>query len=164
MTTIVETCWGPRPIDDAPYWHLVGTSWLFYNNVRVGKGALLSVSAGIEAEPHIHNAQTPYSFARRDDAKEALFEDIRRTKYPHRPPRLKTLYVFDDYSLVQDCPRVSVTPWISHAQGRHGLVKRLAQSVGGQRTELLGRRDEREAISGGARPRSDLFSWLGVVQ
>jgi hypothetical protein len=101
MTTTVETCWGMRQIDDQPYWHLVGTPWLFYNNVRVGKGALLSVSAGIEAEPHIHNAHTPYSIARRDDAKEALFEEIRRTRFPHRPSRLKTLYVFDNYSLVQ---------------------------------------------------------------
>lgn len=101
MTTTVDTCWGPRPIDDEPYWHVVGSLWLFYNNVRVGKGALLSVSAGIEAEPHIHTAQTPYSLARRDDAKEALFEDIRRTKFPYHPSRLKTLYVFDDYSLVQ---------------------------------------------------------------
>lgn len=101
MTTVVETCWGPRQIDDAPYWHLIGISWLFYNNVRVGKGALLSVSAGIEAEPHIHNAQTPYSLARRDDAKETLFEEIRCTRYPHRPSRMKTLYIFDDYSLVQ---------------------------------------------------------------
>lgn len=100
MTTIVETCWGPRPVDDTPYWHLVGASWLFYNNVRVGKGALLSVSAGIEAEPHIQNAHTPYSLARLDDEKEALFEEIRRTKYPHCPSRLKTLYVFDDYALV----------------------------------------------------------------
>lgn len=101
MTTIVETCWGSRAIDDTPYWHLVGASWLFYNNVRVGKGALLSVSAGIEAEPHIRNAHTPYSLARLTDGKEALFEDIRRTRYPHCPSRLKTLYVFDDYSLVQ---------------------------------------------------------------
>lgn len=101
MTTIVQTCWGPRQIDDAPYWHLVGTPWLFFNNVRVGKGALLSVSAGIEAEPHIHNAHTFYSLTRRDDAKEALFENIRRTRFPHRPSRLKTIYVFDDYSLVQ---------------------------------------------------------------
>lgn len=101
MTTIVETCWGPRPIDDAPYWHLVGLSWLFYNNARVGKGALLSVSAGIEAEPHIHNAHTPYSLARLNDEKEVLFEEVRRTRYPHCPSRLKTLYVFDDYTLVQ---------------------------------------------------------------
>jgi len=107
MTTIVETCWGTRPIEDKPYWHMVGTPWLFYSNVQVGKGALLSVSAGIEAEPHIHNAQTPYSFARREDEKEELFEKIRQTKYPHCPSRLKTLYVFDDYALVQR----SLTEW-----------------------------------------------------
>lgn len=101
MANIVETCWGSRLFDDAPYWHLVGTSWLFRNNVRVGNGALLSVSACIEAEPQIQNAQTPYSFARRGDAKEELFEEIRLAGYPHRPSRLKTLYVFDDFTLVQ---------------------------------------------------------------
>lgn len=103
MTTTVETCWGARQIEDQPYWHMVGATWLFLfnNNVRAGKGALLSVSAGIEAEPHIHNAQTPYSFARRDDEKEALFEEIRRSRYPQYPSRMKSLYVFDDYALVK---------------------------------------------------------------
>jgi hypothetical protein len=105
MTTIVETCWGPQAIDDAPYWHLVSIKFpclpIFYNNVSVGMGALPSVSAGIEAEPHTHNAQTPYSIARRDDEKEALFEDIRCKRFQHRPSRFKALYVFDDYSLVQ---------------------------------------------------------------
>lgn len=100
MSTIVDTCWGPRPIDDQPYWHLISPSGLFYNNVRVGKGALLSVSAGIEAEPIISSAQTPYSFARLTDEKEAVFEELRQTKYPTRPPRLKTLYAFDEYRLV----------------------------------------------------------------
>lgn len=101
MTTVVSTCWGPREIDEQICWHLVSPTGLFYHNVRVGKGALLSVSAGIEAEPEIKNAQTPYSLGRIGDPKEALFEEIRRTNYPTRPPRLKTLYVFDDYSLVQ---------------------------------------------------------------
>ncbi len=49
MTTLVETCWGPRPIEDQPYWHMVGTPWPFYNNVRVGKGALLSANSGVIA-------------------------------------------------------------------------------------------------------------------
>ena len=46
MTTIVETCWGPRPIDDAPYWHLVGASWLFYNNVPGGSGLMAGAVFG----------------------------------------------------------------------------------------------------------------------
>lgn len=101
MTRIVETCWGPRPVDDTHYWHLMGASFLFYNNVRVGKGALLSVSAGIEAEPELKNAHTPYSSSRLNDQKEALFEGIRRARYPYCPSRLKCLYIFDDYELVQ---------------------------------------------------------------
>jgi len=102
---IVDTCWGPREIDEKPYWHIVPThgmnAMLFYNNVRAGKGALLSVSAGIEAEPHLENAHTPYSLSRMNDEKEALFENIRINKYPERPSRLKTIYLFDDYSLVE---------------------------------------------------------------
>ena len=101
MPTIVNTCWGPRPIDDQPYWHLVAKGGFFYNNVRVGKGALLSVSAGIEAEPAIENAHTPYSLSRLQDGKEKVFEEIRQTKFPTRPPRLKSLYVFDDFALVE---------------------------------------------------------------
>lgn len=80
--------------------------------MRIGKGALLSVSAGIEAEPQIHNAQTLYSLARITDTKEALFEEIRRTRYPHRPPRLKSLYVFDDYALVHR----ALTEWFPTAK------------------------------------------------
>jgi len=98
METIVETCLGPKSINDEPYWHLVGASYIFYHNVRVGKGALPSVSAGIEAEPHLQNAHTPYSLNNINNGKENLFEKIRQTSYPHLPSRLKTLYVFDDYS------------------------------------------------------------------
>ncbi|MCH7772650.1 MAG: DUF2441 domain-containing protein [Bacteroidetes bacterium] len=105
MTTIVETCWGERQIDDKKYWHLVPVSGfsadIFKNNVRVGKGALLSVSAGIEAEPEIHNAQTPYSLANINNPKENTFEEIRQQKYPMLPSRIKNLYVFDDYNLVK---------------------------------------------------------------
>lgn len=100
MTTIVETCWGLREIGDRRYWHIVDPGSFFKNNVRVGKGALLSVSAGIAAEPHLHNAHTLYSLARSGEDKEALFEKVRLERYPHRPSRLKTLYVLDEYSLV----------------------------------------------------------------
>src|SRR5258706_11733769 len=101
MPTVVDTCWGLRPIDDRPYWHLVAAGGFFYNNVKVGKGALLSVSAAIEAESAIENAHTPYSFSKMQDGKEQVFEEIRRTKYSTRPSRLKSLYVFDDYDLVE---------------------------------------------------------------
>jgi hypothetical protein len=101
MPTVVNTCWGPRHIDDQPYWHLVAAGGLFYNNVRAGKGALLSVSAAIEAEPAIENAHTPYSLSRMQDGKEKIFEEIRKSKYPNCPSRLKSLYVFDDYGLVE---------------------------------------------------------------
>ena len=74
---------------------------MFKNNVRVAKGALLSVSAGIEAEPVIHNAQTPYSLANIKNPKEEIFEEVRQKKYQLHPPRIKSLYVFDDYNLVE---------------------------------------------------------------
>lgn len=102
---IVDTCWGPREIDERSYWHLVPASGLaadlFYNNVCVGKGALLSVSAGIEAEPEIENAQTSYSLSRRSDEKERIFEEVRLQRFPTCPSRLKTLYVFDSLALAE---------------------------------------------------------------
>ncbi|MBC8462319.1 MAG: hypothetical protein H8D67_30485 [Deltaproteobacteria bacterium] len=101
MTTLVETCWGPRQIDDKPYWHFVSPSSFFYNNVRFGKGALLSVSTGIQAEPGIEKAQTLYSLSRTHDEKEKVFEEIRQTGFPACPPRLETLYVLDEYRFVE---------------------------------------------------------------
>ena len=105
MVTIVETCWGDRPIDDKKYWHLVPvgstSADIFKNNVCVGKGALLSVSAGIESEPAIHSAQTPYSLTNINNPKEKTFEEIRQQKYPMLPSRIKSLYIFDDYNLVE---------------------------------------------------------------
>ena len=102
---IVDTCWGPRAVTEKQFWHLVPTDGtnaaMFYNNVRVGKGALLSVSAGIRSEPHIENAQTTYSFSRLGDSKEATFERVREDNFPTRPSRLKSIYLFDDYSLVE---------------------------------------------------------------
>ena len=101
----VDTCWGPRKVHDNAFWHLVpatgGNAKMFYNNVRVGKGALFSVSAGIEAEPGIEQAQTPYSITRIYDEKERIFEEVRITRFPTRPSRLKTLYVFDDFQFVE---------------------------------------------------------------
>ncbi len=101
MPTMVDTCWGPKEIDDKPYWHLVSPHSIFYHNVRIAKGALLSVSAAIQAEPQIHNAVTPYSLSRINDEKERVFERVRQEKFPSCPPRLKALFIFDDYKLVE---------------------------------------------------------------
>ncbi len=113
---IVDTCWGSREVSEKQYWHLVpkrGTNaMMFYNNVMVGKGALPSVSAGIRAEPHIENAQTPYSFSRLGDGKEEVFEKVRKEAYPMHPSRLKSIYLFDDYSLVER----ALAEWFSNEQ------------------------------------------------
>ncbi len=102
---IVDTCWGHREIGQKNYWHVVPsmgpTAAMFYNNVAVGKGALLSASAGIRAEPHLENAQTPYSYLKLNDAKEAIFETVRKGQFPEKPSRLKSIYLFDDQSLVE---------------------------------------------------------------
>lgn len=85
---------------------------MFYNNVMVGQGAILSVSAGIRAEPHIESAQTPYSLSRLGDGKEEAFEKVRKNTYPMHPSRLKSIYLFDDYSLVQR----ALAEWFSNEQ------------------------------------------------
>ena len=92
-------------IDDTPYWHLVPTKGLFkeifYNNVSVGKGVLFSISAGIEAEPNIKNAHTPYSLNRINDHKERVFEEVRANKYPDRPSRMKAIYLFSSIEMAE---------------------------------------------------------------
>ncbi len=87
---------GEFEVFDTPYWHLVSKdSETFCNNVWVADGILGSVSAWIEAEPQIENAQTHYSFHRGSDPKEQVFERIRQEKFPHLPSRLKTFYLFE---------------------------------------------------------------------
>ncbi|MBI4618615.1 MAG: hypothetical protein HY739_00370 [Desulfobacterales bacterium] len=93
----VNTCWGLKEIRDQVYWHLVPPSGfnvdMFKNNVRVGKGALLSISVGIAAEPHLENAQTLYSLSRIEDLEERLFEEVRRKISPTSLQESK-LYMF----------------------------------------------------------------------
>ncbi|MDE3021721.1 MAG: hypothetical protein KGI54_07650 [Pseudomonadota bacterium] len=101
----IDTCWGRRKIHEKPYWHLVSTQpsagLTFYQNIRVYKGVMPTISALIKAEPHLENAQTHYSYAKINDEKEKLFEKVRQDKYPALPSRLKTIYLFDDYALVE---------------------------------------------------------------
>jgi hypothetical protein len=39
--------------------------------------------------------------ARLSDVKEAVFENVRRAKFPDRTQRLKALFVFDDRALAE---------------------------------------------------------------
>lgn len=174
MPTVVDTCWGARPIDDQPYWHLVAAGGFFFNNVRVGKGALLSVSAGIEAAPAIENAHTPYSLSRMRDGGEQVFEEIRKTKYPTRPRRLKSLYVFDDYSLVERALR----EWFPNERKVPHECRLLLGAVihkadtawlnanrsNGSRTRRnTARSDDSKSTPGGSSSWSSLFSGLANV-
>ncbi len=113
---IVNTCWGHCEISEKQYWHLVpnrgSNAMMFYNNVKVGKGALLSVSAGIRTEPNIESAQTPYSFSRLGDGKETVFESVRKDTFPKHPSRLKSIYLFDDYGLVER----ALAEWFSNEE------------------------------------------------
>lgn len=98
MVSIVKTYWGERLIDDRPYWHLA-SPFPFYNNVRCGYGEVHSISATIAANPALTQAQTAYSAGRGDDAKESIFEEVRRARFSTLPPRLKSFFVFDDKAL-----------------------------------------------------------------
>lgn len=111
---IVDTGLGAREVSEKQFWHLVPAvgpnAMMFYNNVSVGKGALPSISATIRSDPNLENAQTPYSFSRLGDSKEAVFEKVRKDNFPTRPSRLKSIYLFDDYSLVER----ALTEWFSN--------------------------------------------------
>ena len=126
---IVDTCWGPRAVTEKKFWHLVATEGMkamtFYNNVSVGKGALLSVSAAIRSERHIESAQTPYSFSRLSDGKEAAFENVRKNNFPTRPSRLKSIYLFDDYGLVER----ALTEWFKNEPKAVHECRVLAEST-----------------------------------
>jgi len=87
-------------LEETPYWHLARFGWSFQNRGRAPQRMLLSVSAGIETDPELNDSLTPYSLSRRCDPKESVFEQVRRARFPHRPSRLRALYVLDDYSLV----------------------------------------------------------------
>jgi hypothetical protein len=99
--SIVTTFRGPRIVHNRPYWHLASFKSVFYHNVRCGRGELASISCAIAANPGLENAQTPYSMSRLSDVKEAVFENVRRAKFPDRPQRLKALFVFDDRALAE---------------------------------------------------------------
>jgi hypothetical protein len=100
VTEIVDTYLGPTVLADQVYWHLVSPKQsMFFNNVRVGKGAVGSVSAYIAANPELALAQTAYSMSRINDDKEKIFDDVRCAINPALPPRLKSFYVFDDRAL-----------------------------------------------------------------
>jgi hypothetical protein len=95
---IVTTYLGPTPIDEAPYWHVVGrggpAAFMFHNNLRVAQGCLQSVSAAVANG--LHGAVTPYCAAHRDREKEQLFEPVRAESYAVLPTRLGAMFVFDD--------------------------------------------------------------------
>ena len=108
MGTIV-TYRAIEEIDETTYWHLVpasGTSaQIFFNNAIVGKGLVHSVSFMVELDPNLANAQTPYSIGTTEAEKERVFEEIRLTRFPKLPSRLKAFFVFPSTEVAQRAQR-----------------------------------------------------------
>lgn len=72
------------------YWHLVDRdSFMFFNNVAVGRGFLPSSSVN-----PLPGAGTLYQLLNPHPEKEALFERVRQERYPGKPTRVGALFCF----------------------------------------------------------------------
>jgi hypothetical protein len=97
---LVETTRGRIEVSESRYWHVVPTVglWasLFFNNVRVGRGELFSVSVLSQAGEDTANASSGYGGKTREDAKEQEFERVRRERFHGKPSRINAIFVFDE--------------------------------------------------------------------
>lgn len=122
---------GIEEIDETTYWHLVPASginaWMFFNNAIVGKGLIHSVSFMIELDPNLVNAQTPYSIGTSEAEKERVFENVRLTRFPDLPSRLKAFYLFPSAEVADRAqrewfasePKIAVRGWIAQGAKVH---------------------------------------------
>lgn len=101
MPSLVETCWGPTPIGDVPYWLLVAPSSRFYKSVRLGRGGVLTFEAAIAHDSAFELALTPPSMIAAQFPREQIFEEVRQTVNPRLPSRLRSAHIFDDQALVE---------------------------------------------------------------
>src|SRR5258708_1808062 len=81
----VEASRGAIEVSNAPFWHVVPVTgqwaWMFFNNVRVGRGELFSASVLSQAGGETANAASGYGGKTRDNAKEQEFERVRRERF-----------------------------------------------------------------------------------
>lgn len=101
------TTWrGPQEALETLFWHVVPISgqWaeLFFNNVRVGKGELFSVSVLNEAYGGSVDARSAYGNRSLVDEKEKCFERVRSVNFPEKPSRVNALFLFDDPSMAEE--------------------------------------------------------------
>ena len=78
------------------YWHFTAPSnSILLNNIGIEEGRILTMSL-VARMPGLENAVTTYSMKAMDDSKETVWERVRSEEYPHRPTRLKALFLFNE--------------------------------------------------------------------
>ena len=128
---IIDTFRGVEEISEITYWHLVsgnGNSGLmFFNNARVARGLIHSISYVAESDPNLANACTPYSYANMGNEKEVFFEQVRKEQFSGLPSRFKAMYLFPSFELAERAqqewflnePKVPVRAWIANGSKTH---------------------------------------------
>ena len=77
------------------FYHLAGQDSLVFWNAFLNRGFITSISVAAQADG-LEDATTPYQFTRQQDSKDQLWERIRESEFPHKPSRMKALFLFDD--------------------------------------------------------------------
>lgn len=94
-------------LERMPYWHRVAAPITFYDTVHMHQGKLRSPSL-TSGEPDGPGCDPPDPGREGAEAREALFEEVRRARFPGLPSRLSALFVFDDYGVAQ---RARIERW-----------------------------------------------------
>lgn len=67
---------------------------IFKHNLKICKGVFQSPSYLAAIDENLKNIVSPYQVYHQDKAKEAMFEEIRKSFYPARPSRMGAIYLF----------------------------------------------------------------------
>ena len=77
------------------FYHLTHRDSVLFWNVFLRKGFLTSESVTAQTDG-LQDVTTLYASTRQDDPKDQIWEGIRESEHPHKPSRMKTLFLFDD--------------------------------------------------------------------
>lgn len=86
--------------NETEYFHLVGFNKSTVIGLIDGRNPLASATFA-RRDPVLKNATMPYELFNLEKQKEEVFEQIRAKKYPEKPPRLGSFFLFDDPALAK---------------------------------------------------------------
>jgi hypothetical protein len=86
------------------YWHLFWPGGSLKHNARLGHGVIVSISF-IADMPGMEKVVSPFFMGRMNDAKELVWENVRKQSFNALPPRLKAFYCFEGRELAERANR-----------------------------------------------------------